>query len=132
MCFKLSDVAIHTLHLAITKLHITQLIKSWNVCSVLKHKLHLLCVNRGCVPVICTIHSIQSEGFIVESNIYINKINRWSASFIFTNVNCDYSVWMTFKLKNEWMNKCHMMMNAANSVVIPVDMIVNMVNRTWN
>jgi len=30
------------------------------------------------------------------------------------------------------MNKCHMMMNAANSVVIPVDMIVNMVNLTWN
>jgi len=24
------------------------------------------------------------------------------------------------------------MMNAANSVVIPVDMIVNMVNLTWN
>jgi len=33
---------------------------------------------------------------------------------------------------NEWSNKCHMMMNAAISVVIPVHTIVNMVNLTWN
>jgi len=91
MCFKLSDMAIYVLHLAITKLHITKLIKSWNIYSVLKHKLHLLCVNRDGVPLICNIHSIQSEGFIVESNIY--QQNKWViASCIFTNVNCVYSL----------------------------------------